>query len=195
MPILQRDLHEQLRREALANHERMAGVVRKLDPEQLVRRPSPTTWSVALVLEHLCVTDERGAKELATLIHRARPDAAAPLREWKPTFLGNLIAGGLSKPKPLGAPSLLRPGKTPRNGVVEDFLARAMRFIHRMDESASLDWRALRLGSPALPWLPGFLKLNLGDTFNIHVIHVRRHLAQIERVIDVVAPGVPAPTR
>src|SRR6185295_7992469 len=110
---LQRDLHDQLRREALANHERLATAVRKLDPEQLVRRPSPTTWSVALVLEHLCVTDERGAKPLATLIHRARPDAGAPLREWKPSFMGKLIAGALAKPKPLGAPRVFRPAETP----------------------------------------------------------------------------------
>jgi hypothetical protein len=187
MALLQRDLHDQLRHEARANHGRLATAVRALDPEQLMRRPSPTSWSVGEVLEHLCVADELYAKPLATLIHRARPDAGAPLREWKPSFLGRFIAGSLARPKPIRAPRVMRPGPTPRNGVIEDFLARDTRLAHRMDDSASLDWRALRIGMPALPPLPAPLKLNLGDVFNIHVIHVRRHLAQIERAITALS--------
>lgn len=180
MPLLQRDLHEQLRTEALALHERMATVARGLDPEQLLRRPDPPGWSVGEVLEHLCVADELYAKPTATLIHRARPDAGAPLREWRPSLLGKLIAESLAKPRKLRAPRRLRPGPTPRNGVVEDFLSRNRRLVHRMDESASLDWRALKLYPPTIP-IP-LAKINLGDIFRIHVVHLRRHLAQVERV-------------
>jgi hypothetical protein len=50
-----------------------------------------------------------------------------------------------------------------------------------MDDAVSLDWRALRIGSPALPsWAPRF---NLGDVFKIRAVHVVRHAGQIERVI------------
>jgi hypothetical protein len=186
MAPLQRDLHDQLRREALANHERLASAVRSLDPEQLVRRPAPTAWSVGEVLEHLCVAEDLFARPTATLIHRARPDAGAPLREWKPSFLGKQVAASLAKPKPMKAPRVFRPGPTPRNGVVEDFLARDMRLVHRMDEAASLDWTDLRISAPMLPPLLSFLKINLGDVFNIHVVHVRRHLAQIQRVVEAI---------
>jgi hypothetical protein len=186
MALLQRDLHDQLRREALALHERLATAVRPLDPEQLVRRPGPNSWSVGEVLEHLCVTDELYEKPYAKLIQHARPDAGAPLREWKPSFMGKLIAGALAKPKPVRAPRVMQPIHSPRNGVVEDFLARDTRMVQRMDDAASLDWRALRIGSPALPPLPRPLKLNLGDVFNIHVVHVRRHLGQIERAIAAI---------
>jgi hypothetical protein len=189
MAPLQRDLHDQLRREALANHERLASAVRSLDPEQLVRRPAPTAWSVGEVLEHLCVAEDLFARPTATLIHRARPDAAAPLREWKPSFLGNRIAASLANPRLLKAPRILRPRPTPRNGVVEDFLARDTRLVHRMDEAASLDWNALRISPPMLPPLLSFLKINLGDVFNIHVVHVRRHLGQVERVIAAIGKG------
>lgn len=76
---------------------------------------------------------------------------------------------------------LERPGPTPRNGVAETLLARELRFVKAMDDATTLDWRALRIGSPALPsWAP---KLNLGDGFRIHVIHVGRHSRQIERLI------------
>ena len=181
MPELQRDLHQRLRAEALANHTRLAAVIRPLEPEQIVRRPAPGAWSVGEALEHLCIADELYAKPLATLIHRARVDAGAPLREWKPSFLGRMIAGTLSKPKPMKTPKAMRPGPTPRNGVVEDFLTRDRRLIQRMDEAASLDWRELRVHPPMIP-VP-FVTINLGDVFNIHVVHVHRHMGQIERAI------------
>jgi hypothetical protein len=65
--------------------------------------------------------------------------------------------------------------------VVEDFLARDTRFIEALDDAASLDWRALRLPSAALPRFAP--KMNLGDAFRINVVHVRRHLGQMERAV------------
>jgi hypothetical protein len=182
MGMSQHELHEALKSEALANHARVAQLARPLDPERLVRRPSPPGWSVGEVLEHLCIADELYRKALTALVATARPDAGAPAREWRPTFFGKLIAGALSRPTKIKAPGKFRPGASPRNGVVEDFLARDSRMIAMMDDAASLDWRALRLASPVLP-VP-IIRLNLGDVFNIHVVHVRRHLGQMERVVN-----------
>lgn len=186
MALLQRDLHQQLRTESLALHQRVATLARGLDPEQLVRRPAPGAWSVGEVLEHLCVADELYAKPVATLLHRAHIDAGAPAREWRPTVLGNFIAKTLENPKPVKAPGKLRPGLTPRNGVVEDFLTRDTRLLHRMDDSTTLDWSDLRMTPPVLPFSIPFVKLNVGDVFRIHVVHVRRHLAQMERAVAAI---------
>jgi hypothetical protein len=182
MGMTQYELHQSLRSEALANHKRVAALARPLDPERLVRRPTPPGWSVGEVLEHLCVADELYRKPVTELVAAARLDAGAPAREWRPSFFGRLIAGALARPRKMKAPGRFKPGATPRNGVVEDFLARDSRLIAMMDDAASLDWRALRLSSPALP-LP-IIRLNLGDVFNIHVVHVRRHLGQMERVVN-----------
>ena len=182
MRLPQRELHDRLRTEAQANHQRVATLTRALDPERLVRRPTPPGWSVGEVLQHLCVADELYRKPVLALVNSARPDAAAPAREWKPTFAGNLIARSLENPRKIKSPMRMRPGPTPQGGVVEDFLARDRRMIDLMDQAASLDWRALRLWSPATP-VP-ILRLNLGDVFRIHVVHVRRHLAQMERVVQ-----------
>jgi len=181
MRILQRDLHQQLRAEAIATRERIAALVRPLDPSKLNEHPEPEGWSVGQVLEHLCVAGGRYEGPLAALLRRTRPDAGAPAREWKPSFIGGLIAGGLLKPKPLKAPKVFNPGPTPRNGVVEDLLTREKNFVKAMDDAASYDWRAVRIGSPALPsWAP---KMNLGDGFRIHIVHLTRHSHQIERLV------------
>jgi hypothetical protein len=181
MRLPQRDLYERLRVEALDNHQRIAALARPLDPERLVRRPVPRGWSVGEVLQHLCLSDELYRKPLLALVNGARPDAGAPAREWKSTFFGNLVASMLENPRKMRAPRVFQPGPAPQPGVVEDFLVRDSRMLALMEQSATLDWRALRMPSPALPIR--FLKMNLGDVFRIHVVHVRRHLGQMERVV------------
>ena len=181
MRLPQRELHERLRAMGLESHQKIAALARPLDPERMVRRPVPPGWSVGEVLQHLCVSDELYRKPLLALVNGARPDAAAPFREWKPTLAGNLLASMLEKPGKMRAPRVFQPGPTPQPGVVEDFLMRDSRMLALMDQAATLDWRALRMPSPALPI--AFLKMNLGDVFRIHVVHVRRHLGQMERVL------------
>ena len=181
MRLPQQDLYKQLRAESIATRERIAAMVRPLDPSKLNEHPEPKGWSVGQVLEHLVVADELYDEPAAALMRSSRPDPSAPAREWKSSFIGGLIAGGLLNPKPLKGPKVFRPGPTPRNGVVEALLGRELKFVQAMDAAASYDWRALRIGSPALPsWAP---KMNLGDGFRIHVVHVTRHSRQIARLI------------
>jgi hypothetical protein len=180
MRLTQRKLHEQLRAEAVETRDRIAAIVRPLDAAQLNEHPEPNGWSVGQVLEHLCVADERYEDSLAALVAGSRPDAGAPAREWKPSFIGGMIAGSLLKPKPQKSPKVFQPGPTPRSGVAEELLAREMSFVKEMDDAALYDWKALRISSPALPsWAP---KMNLGDGFRIHIVHLTRHSHQIERV-------------
>ena len=185
MRIPQKDLYQQLRTEALATRERIATLVRPLDTARLNEHPEPGGWSVGQVLEHLVVADERYIKPFAELLRSNRPDAAAPAREWKPSFIGGLIAGSLLKPRKLKGPKVFQPGPTPRNGIVEAFLSHERAFVQSMDDAAGYDWRALRISSPALPgWAP---KMNVGDGFRIHVVHVTRHAGQIERLVKQLA--------
>jgi DinB superfamily len=181
MQMMQRELNKLLRAELIASREKIAAMVRPLDPSRLNEHPEPNGWSVGQVLEHLCVADELYVDPFAELLRRSRQDAGAPAREWKSSFIGGMIAGSLINPKPLKHPKVFDPGPTPRNGVAEALLARETKFVTAMDDAASFDWRALRIGSPALPkWAP---KMNLGDGFRIHVVHVTRHSRQVERLV------------
>lgn len=178
----QRELHEELRTQHVAIRKRIADLVRPIDAARLAQRTEPNGWSAAEVLEHLIISDQLYEAPLADLMRGARPDAGAPAREWKPSILGKFLAGALSRPMRIPAPKKFQPGPSPRNGVTDAFLARESAAAQLMDDAASLDWRALRIGSPALPaWGP---KMNLGDVFAIKVVHLTRHATQIERVLS-----------
>ena|SRR5688572_25455375 len=183
--MLQRDLQQALRTRTHALRDRIVGITRPLDPEQLLRRPPDGGWSVGHVLEHLCVTSELYEPPLRALLRHARPDAAAPLREWKPTLLGGFMVRTFEKPTKLPTPKSMVPAAAPRGGVVEAFLAHLDTQGRLLDEASSHDWRRLRMASPAVP-VP--LKVfNLGDVFTILVAHAERHTRQMERVVAAVA--------
>jgi len=182
--MLQRDLHHTLRERALASHREIAELARPLDPEQLVRRPDARGWSVGEVLEHLIVSEAAYEPLTEALVRGARPDAGAPLREWSPSFFGGFLTRALERPGRLRAPKHIRPGATPRGGVVEKLLTQQSALVSRLDAAAGHDWRALTLRSPIVPALMRPLaKMNLGDAFSISVVHVERHTRQIERIV------------
>jgi hypothetical protein len=179
--MLQRDLQHALHARTLALRERVASLARPLDPEQLVRRPPDGGWSVGHVLEHLCVTAELYEPAIRGRMRDARPDAAAPLRAWTPTLLGKVTVYTFERPLKLKTPRTMVPAASPRGGVVEQFLAHVDTQTRLIEDTAALDWRRLRMASPAVP-VP--LKLfNLGDVFSILVVHAERHARQMERVV------------
>jgi hypothetical protein len=183
--MLQRDLQKGLQERTLALRERSITLARPLDPEKLVRRPPDGGWSVGHVLEHLCVTAELYEPPIRALLQHSRPDAAAPLREWKPMLLGRLMVRSFERPAKLPTPRSMAPAATPRGGVVEHWLAHLDTQARLLDDASGYDWRRLRISSPAVK-LP--LKLfNLGDVFSILVSHAERHARQMERVVATLA--------
>jgi hypothetical protein len=173
-------LYRQLRDEAIESRERIAAIVQPLDLAKLNEHPEPQGWSVAQVCEHLVVADERYEDRLQAMLRGATREPDALDRYWTPSFIGGMIAGGLLMPKKLKAPKVFEPGPTPRDGVVETLITRETDFVHAMDDASLLDWKRLRIKSPALPpWAPS---MNLGDGFRIHIVHLTRHSHQIERV-------------
>lgn len=178
--MLQRDLQQALHARTLALRDRVSALARPLDPEQLVRRPPDGGWSVGHVLEHLCVTSELYERPIRVLLENARPDAAAPLRPWKPTLIGRLSVNMFERPTKMPAPKKMVPGATPRTGVVEAFLAHQATQARLLDDATGFDWGRLRMPSPVLP-LP--IRFNLGDVFFILVVHAERHARQMDRVV------------
>ena len=178
--MLQRDLQHALYTRSLALIDRVASLARPLDPERLVRRPPNGGWSVGHVLEHLCVTSELYEPPIRAVLRAARPDAAAALRPWKPTLVGNFTVRMFERPTRMPTPKRMAPAASPRGGVVESFLAHQHTICQLLDDATGFDWRRLRMASPVVS-LP--IHVNLGDVFFILVVHAERHARQMERVV------------
>jgi hypothetical protein len=147
-------------------------------PEAKFREVPPDGgWSVAQVFEHLCLVNASyldGPLGPALARARARGPSA---RTWRPSLIGGWLAGALIEgAKPLPSPKLFRAGPTPRDQVVDAFLAGVERTRTLMHEADGLDLR-VGFASPVSP----LIRLNLGDAFRILVVHAHRHLAQAER--------------
>jgi hypothetical protein len=183
MPLTQQDLHRQLAESRTAARDEIVRLVTPLDPARLHEHPEADGWSIGEVLEHLCVSHEAYESRMKEMFRTARPDAGAPLREFKPTFLGKLLVGALESPRKVKTRPVFDPGPTPRTGVLQAFVSCEMAGIAEMEAASTLDWRREKIGSPALPgWMP---KFNLGDVFRIHAVHVARHAKQVERVVKL----------
>jgi hypothetical protein len=182
--MLQRDLQKSLRERTLATCQELARLVRPLDPERLHRRPPDGGWSVGHVLEHLCVSVEIYESGLDAMLRTARIDAAAALREWKPTLFGRMLVYSLGAPRKLPAPKGIAPAVTPRAGVLETFLGMHSALATRIEDTGRFDWRSAHMASPVVPRVMRPLaRLNIGDVYSVFVVHAERHAKQIERVV------------
>lgn len=172
----------------IAELEQRSRRLLELSPGQREWRPPSGGWGVADVLDHLVTTDEAYATPMEALVAEGagRGRADAPRREWRGCWAGRFLVASLRKERRLPAPKKYQPAAAPRPDVVEAWLADLARIRGMIERSAGLDWRALKLRSPAMP----LMVLNLGDCYLTAVVHSRRHFGQIDRVRQ--SPGFPA---
>ena len=149
--------------------------------ESLARRPADGGWSAAEIFEHLCVANVSYDLPVERAIEVARARPGVP-RRFRSTLGGAFLIGALT-PGSRAAPTLkpYQPGE-PRKRVVEAFLSSMDAIEARMHEADGLDLRVM-LTSPVMP----LLRMNLGEAFEVAVVHAERHLGQIERTLKAVS--------
>jgi len=147
--------------------------------ESLARRPAAGGWSAAEIFEHLCIANISYDLPVERAIEVARTRPGAP-RRYRSTLGGAFLIGALS-PGSRAVPTLkpYRPG-APRTRVVEAFLASVDAIEARMHEADGCDLRVM-LTSPVMP----LLRMNLGEAFEVAVVHAERHLSQVERTLKI----------
>ena len=98
-------------------------------------------------------------------------------RPWRPSLVGGWLTGALIEgAKGMPAPKLYRVGPTPREHVVDAFLAGITRLRALLYEADGHDL-GIGFASPVSP----LFRVNIGDAFRLLVVHSHRHLAQAER--------------
>lgn len=162
--------------------ERGAALVEGLSDKQLNWSPPDGGWSVAQVFAHLATTNELYLKQIRGAISRANSAGLArELGEWRPTVAGRMLASVFRSSRRAPAPRAFQPAAEPlsRAESVDAFLRTQRELLVELNRAASMDLRKARTHSPVIRIIP----LNLGDCFELLVLHTRRHLGQVERVM------------
>jgi hypothetical protein len=155
-------------------------VIATLRPELFLRIPPGGGWSVGEVFEHMCVANASYTLPIERAIAKALTRSGAP-RAHRHTLGGSFLIRALGPGnRRLPSPKPYRPLE-PRDGVVGAFLASLDTCESLMHEADGHDLRVM-LASPVMP----LLRMNLGEAFEVGVVHSERHLVQIERTRKVV---------
>ena len=165
-----------------AVRERTLRRVSWLSPEELARKPHGGGWSAAEIFEHMCIANVSYDLPVERAIELARARTGAP-RPYRSTVGGAFLIHALT-PGSRHVPTIKAyvPG-VPRRRVVEAFLASLDAVEARMREADGLDLRIM-ITSPVMP----LLRMNLGEAFEVAVVHAERHLEQVERALKQPQP-------
>ena len=142
---------------------------------QLGWRPPDGGWSIAQVFEHLIISDSLYLPQLRDIVTNGKRGTG----QWKPTITGGFIARALlpTSTRKTPSPRVFRPAE-PRANVVEGYIEVKEELVRLIENAKGVDLRRNKLSSPASK----LIRINLGDTFTILVVHTQRHLQQIARV-------------
>jgi uncharacterized damage-inducible protein DinB len=169
---------DDLSRIARETDARVESLVRPLSDRQLSWHPTDGGWSIAEVLEHLCLAHDGYETMLGKLIDAPdtpRADTDAP---WSATLAGGMLVRSFASDRRMRAPRIFRPGPEARPHVLDEFLAREGQLDDRLARARTLDLRRVKLASP----VTRLIRMNLGDALGVLVHHARRHLGQMVRV-------------
>lgn len=177
-----RDDTAQLRRELEEITGKIRSLVETLDDEQLHRRPTPHSWSVAECVEHLSVTADKYVKRARRAIDVGPPPAAG--RVGKRSLIARMFIGLLEPPSKIRMPApppLAPQAALPRVELLAHFDSSHGALLGIIDETDTIDRTRLKVMSPASK----YVKFSVYDMFPILAAHARRHLWQAERAARV----------
>ncbi len=158
-------------------HQRLLDTVTPLDADTLQSRPSENEWSIAEIIHHLFLVEERVLNDLEKAVAR-EPQRVPFLRRFLPT---SVVSSRLLRVK---SPQAVTPTETPANNQALDELNRARSelkaFCSRHGESR---FRTIVFKHPFLGPIDGVA------TVSFVGYHERRHLRQIREVLRKVNSG------
>lgn len=157
---------------------------RPLSEAQLNWRPGEGRWSVAECLDHLLVTNALylGCMERAIRRAHARGRTANESEHHRNTMFGGFILRVLKSGRngrAVPAPKLFEPASEIAPGIVDRFIKAQVRITEALHDAEGLNLDRVKFGTP----VNALFRANLGEAFEILVLHEARHLDQMEDVI------------
>ncbi len=159
--------------------------------EQAAWRAGPGRWSIVECIEHLNRTGGGYLMRMERAVERARERGLAGAQPYRrKTFLGSMILRVLEPGagRKFPAPRVYRPRREPLAlaEVAAELRRQLRRLIELADLADGLDLGRMLFATPVAPWP----RLTVAEAFEIHRLHIPRHLAQARAVKE--APGYPA---
>lgn len=152
-----------------------------LTHEQLNRKLSPDSWSIAQCLDHIIVTNKRYIPQIEQVISGKKKKTFYEKLPLIPKLWGKLIIKTVSpgterKTKTF---KVFYPSSSGLPGtIVNDFTSHNYSLIELMKKTYSLDTENMIITSP----VSSSIIYSLKDTFIILTLHEQRHLNQAKRV-------------
>ena len=142
------------------------------------QRPAPDQWSVAEILDHLAVVEERATGLLAEQIEAARASGLGPERETSPVVPTLSMKRLLDRTRPIVTPD----GARPRTGCSAQASWKLL--VEQRERLRDLVMSAdgLALGEVAAPH-PALGSINLYQWLVFIAGHEARHTAQIREAV------------
>lgn len=152
-------------------HQRLLATVSPLEPELFSSRPSKDEWSVAEIVQHLCLVEERVIKDLRLAIAK-EPQSVGALRRLIPT---SIVSSRLLRVK---APKAVNPVEVFEKEVSLENYNRARNDLKELYTSHGQDrFRNLVFKHPFLGQIDGVA------TVSFVGYHEQRHYKQIREVL------------
>ncbi|MBC8085517.1 MAG: DinB family protein [Hymenobacter sp.] len=157
---------------------------RPLTDEQLNRRPGSAKWSVGQCLEHLNIIGGHYLPALTRKLRQAQEHGSTPAETVKHGYIGRKMTAAMRAPahkKALRTPQQYAPtgARLPRT-VVEVFGRQLDELQGLLEQARRVNANAVRIPNPIIP----LLWPRLPDVLEMLVEHLKRHVAQAERVLD-----------
>jgi hypothetical protein len=159
--------------------------IKKSDPELLMCKPAPGSWSVAQVLQHL---NSYGKYYLPLIESKLKSNTSFHSPYFTPGFLGNYFTNSMLPQNGVIKNRMKTPlDHVPENNpdsheMIEEFLTQEYLLLELLDESATVDLNNIRIPIS----LTKLIKLKLGDVFNFIIAHHERHFLQIKNALTAV---------
>lgn len=152
--------------------------------EKLNWKPDAKTWSIGQCFEHLIVTNELYFPAIQAVIdgeHRNNFFSKIP---FSTDIIAALMKNSLKpeQTRKMKTFKIFEPAasNTPET-IIEDFAENQRKLIEMMKAIGDFEIRKIKIAEPLSP----ALNLRLKDTFEILVLHEKRHFLQAERVLKM----------
>jgi hypothetical protein len=157
---------------------------RPLSAEELNRRPSPSRWSAGQCLEHLNIVGGYYLPSIAARIAKAQARGSKPAPVVKSGYFGRRFIEAMRTPasvKTYESPQRYAPTGTRLPRTVAEVFSRQIDELLRLTLLArQVNANAIRIPNAIFP----LLMFRLTDQLEFMVVHIQRHVAQAEAVLQ-----------